>query len=115
MVFASCTKQVFCSPYEVRIFVGGNYEQAQEICRSFCSRQGACVTVSKTEYIYTGGQEKGVIIGLINYPRFPKAPVDIFQQALALANDLLVGLHQTSLTIWAPDGTTWLTRRKDDN
>ncbi len=60
----------------VSIFIAGDYDKAHEICRAHCDAVGLCVTVTATSYIYTGGEEAGVIVGLINYPRFPSEPAD---------------------------------------
>ena len=46
-------------------------EGIEEAVQDYCNEMGLCVTVTKTNYIFTGGSEEGYIIGLINYPRFP--------------------------------------------
>jgi hypothetical protein len=86
---------------------------ARHLCRAFCMA-GLCVTVTPTEFIYTGGAESGVAVGLINYPRFPAEPAEIFAKAEALALHLIDGLHQHSASIVASDKTAWLSRRLDD-
>jgi hypothetical protein len=98
----------------ISIFIAGNADQAQEICRAFCFGVGLCVTVTPTEYIYTGGQETGVIVGLINYPRFPNDPANLLNIAKQLADDLMHGLHQHSYTIQTPTETYWHSRRLTD-
>lgn len=60
-----------CTSYPVSIFMAGDYNAAREICRAYCDEVGYCVTVTPTSYVYTGGEESGFIVGLINYPRFP--------------------------------------------
>jgi len=97
--------------YPVSIFIAGDYDRARQICREFCMRVGACVTVTPTAFIYTGGEENGVIIGFINYPRFPDEPVNILSKAKTLAYDLMEGLCQHSYTIQTPTETHWHTRR----
>lgn len=54
---------------------------------------GLCVTVQSTTYIYTDGEEVGYVVGLINYPRFPKSDSDIFAMALEIA-ETLKGLYK---------------------
>jgi hypothetical protein len=71
----------------------------------------ACVTVTATSYIYTGGEEAGVIVGFINYPRFPSEPHDINYKAELLAEELMHGLCQHSYTIQTPETTRWYSRR----
>ncbi|MEG7677134.1 hypothetical protein U2060_15445, partial [Listeria monocytogenes] len=53
----------------------------------------------------------GVIVGLINYPRFPVANADILTRAEQLADDLMHGLCQHSYTIQTPTETLWYSRR----
>lgn len=100
--------------YPVTIFIGGNMTQAEHICRDYCDEIGLCVTVDFARYIYTGGGEDGVVIGLINYPRFPKSPEEIWALAEALSERLLDGLGQQSYTIQAPDKTVWFSHRPED-
>lgn len=97
-----------CPSYPVSIFVAGKVLDAAVICRSYCDDVGLCVTVTPTEYMYTGGMEAGVIVGLINYPRFPASAPDIFAKAEELAHRLIEGLGQRSCSIQAPDRTVWI-------
>jgi len=97
--------------YEAKIFIAGDYATAQQVCREFCHEFGACVTVTPTEYVYTGGQEAGVIVGFINYPRFPQTGDQIKMRAFKLADRLRERLCQHSYTIVASDGTIWDTTR----
>lgn len=99
--------------YPVSIFVAGSLHDARVICGQFCDDVGLCVTVTATSYVYTSGDEPGVIVGLINYPRFPAEPADIFAKAVALAAKLIDGLDQQSCTIQAPDKTVWISFRDD--
>lgn len=99
--------------YPVSIFIAGDYDRARQIVREFCMNEGACVTVTPTSYIYTGGEEAGVILGLINYPRFPAEPAGILAKAQRLASDLMNGLCQQSYTIQTPTETLWYSRRPE--
>ena len=75
--------------------------------------EGLCVTVTPTEYIYTGGQESGVIVELINYPRFPSHPQEIYEHAIDLAEELRAECCQQSYTIMMPDHTYYDTLREE--
>ena len=97
--------------YPVSIFMAGDHAKALELCRAYCDQIGFCVTVTPTSYVYTGGQETGVIIGLINYPRFPSEPRAIWHSAEQLAGQLRDALGQESYTIQAPDKTVWFSHR----
>jgi hypothetical protein len=55
-----------------------------------------------------------VIVGLINYPRFPSTPEAIWAHAEALALKLIEGLGQESASIQAPDKTVWISFRDQD-
>lgn len=96
----------------IQIFIAGPYLEAVKICRSFCYKVGLCVTVDETEYVYSGGQESGVVIGLRRYPRFPDT--DIEQHANDLAIELMEELDQTSVMVQGPFETTWFSRREED-
>jgi hypothetical protein len=100
--------------YPVSIFIAGDYDEARDICAAFCNAVGLCVTVTRTAYIYTGGEETGVIVGLINYPRFPSEPGSILQAAKALALELMHKLDQQSVSIQTPDKTHWFSVRPAD-
>jgi hypothetical protein len=95
--------------YWARIYIAGNRADAERVCRQLAFSKGACVTVTPTEYVYSGGQESGVIVGLINYPRFPMTPEQIDEEALWIAAHLQEALHQRSYTIETPTRTRWFT------
>lgn len=99
--------------YPVSIFIAGNPLEAETICLDYCDRVGFCVTVTETTYCYTGGEEAGVIVGLINYPRFPSTPAAIWARAEELAAELCDRLRQQSYTIQAPDKTVWFSHRDE--
>jgi hypothetical protein len=96
--------------YWAEICLAGDLSQAKHACREFCER-GLCVTVTPTSYIYTGGEELGVIVRLINYPRFPMEADEIATTALELAEHLKVALYQDSVSVVLPDRTVWMSRR----
>lgn len=96
--------------FRADIHIAGSRAAATDACREFCLR-GLCVTVAEDNFVYTGGMEAGVRIGLINYPRFPKAPEEIFQVASELARFLIGRLRQQSCCVVGDDKTVWLSRR----
>lgn len=100
--------------YSVSIFIAGDYESAKRICRQYCDDTGFCVTVTKTEYVYTRGQESGIIVGLINYPRFPSDKETMLTRATDIANLLREKLNQESFSIQTPEKTIWHSYRKED-
>ena len=96
-----------------KIYIAGDYDDARRICKKFCNEIGLCVTVTPTTYIYTGGEEVGVIVELINYPKFPiKMKATLFNTALALADELQDGLYQDSYTVMDSSDTYWQSNRE---
>lgn len=108
-------KRVEVPSYPVSIFIAGNAKEASLRARGYCDDVGLCVTVTETRYMFTGDMEFGVIVGLINYPRFPNDPETIWAHAEALGERLCRGLQQESYTIQAPDKTVWFSHRAEDN
>jgi len=97
--------------YTAAIYIAGDLTEARRVCRGYCMK-GLCVTVEPVEFIYTGGAETGVRVGLINYPRFPASPSEILNTAEHLAVALMNQLYQHSVSIVATDKTIWLSRRE---
>jgi hypothetical protein len=72
------------------------------------------VTVTPTTYVYRGGEEAGLIVGAINYARFP-APLARAEATMRfLADRLMVDLYQQSYTITTPEKSIWVSRRDAD-
>lgn len=99
--------------YTIRLYLSGPIEVAKQLIREHVKVYPQCVTVEPTTFLYTGGEEQGYVVGLVNYPRFPSTPkaLDIFARDLAWR--LLAGTHQHSALIVTPAETTWITDRKD--
>jgi hypothetical protein len=77
-------------------------KDAIRVVRMYCDKVGLGVTVTPTYFVYTDGDEPGCIVGLINYPRFPKHVDEIEKHALALANLLMTRFSQQRCTIETP-------------
>ena len=110
----SCEKEMkmkTTSTVRFDIFIGGDVAQAKQVCREFCFEVGLCVTVEPVAFIYTGGEETGVRIGLINHPRYPSNFQEIHEKACALADRLMQKLCQHSYSIVGPEKTEWFSRR----
>ena len=90
--------------YEPRYDIGKARERAEEIIRAVVNK-GLCVTITPTEFRYKDGYESGIIVGLINYPRFPSAPEEIRAKALSLAESLREELQQIRVSVMFPDET----------
>jgi len=107
-------KRVEVTSYPVSIFIAGRASDIEDMCRTYCDEVGMCVTATPTCFIYTGGEEQGYIVGLINYPRFPMTPEKIWDHAEKLAARLCDEASQQSYTIQSPDRTVWISHRQDD-
>lgn len=113
--------------YEAKIWVGLRAEytdlyfstmEVMDIVHPWCNENKQCVTVSKTDYVYvqtdeTGvGHEPGVIIGFINYPRYPLSKAEIKNRAMDLGKKLMKSLkqHRVSITFYptVPGGVMML-------
>lgn len=101
----------------VRLWMAGDYDQAKQVLREHCEANGACFSISPTHYIYSGGEEAGFCINLINYARFPKTMTELTHDAEQIALRLLRRLNQSSYTIeqynCIEPQTFFYSRRKD--
>jgi len=105
------TVEKTASTYQIKLYVAGPIDVAKQILRGECLREGLCVTIEPTDFIYTGGEEAGYVVGLLNYPRFPGTPQQLWERAHHIAELLVGGTHQHSILLVAPDTTQWLSRR----
>lgn len=96
----------------IRIYLSGPIDVAKQICREECFNEGLCVTIEPTTYIYTGGEESGYVVGLLNYPRFPTTPEKLAQRAETIALKLLEKTFQNSVLIVTPTESRWITKRE---
>lgn len=97
--------------YQVKIYLSGSIEIVKNVCREYCLK-GLCVTVNPTLFIYTGGEEFGVEIGLINYPRFKDEEINILSKAKELAKLCRDAAFQHSYLIIDGNETIWNSKRE---
>lgn len=97
--------------YTVRLYLSGPIEIAKQVCRAECLREGLCVTVEPTLFIYTGGEEAGYVVGLLNYPRFPTTPEALRERAHQLLLKLLEATAQLSALMVTPETSVWVSFR----
>jgi hypothetical protein len=100
--------------FPVSIYIAGSYSKAIKLVQEYCDEVGYCVTVESTYYVYKGGSEHGIRVGLINYPRFPSDPSTITKKAFEIAEKLRVGLNQESYSVETPLETIWYSYRTGD-
>lgn len=99
-----------------RVWIAGDYDAARAFTRQWCAERGACWSLSPADYIYTGGEERGLVATLIHYPRFPRTlpSVEIPDEAREFGEALMRALGQASFTMEAPDATVFVSRRQRD-
>jgi hypothetical protein len=103
-----------CQTHVIKIYISGDRNLARQVLQEYVMR-GACVSISEEEYIYTMGNEAGIVVNLINYPRFPKTEKQLLDQALDLADELLVKLFQGSCTVVDYNGDSYFKSRREDD
>lgn len=108
--------------YNIQIWVGlreqytekvHSLESVRTICDTWVNHIGDCVTITPTEFRYVDGSEPGVIVGYINYPRFPRSEYEINSRSIRLAEKLMIGLNQNRVTITTPIESIMLTNPEE--
>lgn len=85
--------------FYANIHLAGDYSTCKSVCREIAYTFGFCFQISEVDYIYTGGQESGVLIRVINYPRFPRDPEEITKLCIEFAKKISAVMCQKSFTI----------------
>ena len=88
-------------------------QEVNDFVHACCDSIGLCVTITSTDFIYVNGGEPGVVIGLINYPRFPDTPSEIKRKAIVIETGLLGILGQLGISIVCQDETIMITQREE--
>jgi hypothetical protein len=110
-------KAIEVKTFEAKIWMGlmegydgpvHNILEAQEICMNYVNDVKLCVTLSPTKFIYVNGNEPGVVIGLIQYPRFRISEKEIKEKAIELARIMMVEFKQFRCTVVTTDQTYML-------
>lgn len=98
---------------QIEIYIAGDAADARRSLREFCKKTPCCVTLSKTDFIYKGGLESGVVVGVRHYPRFPTDHASLASRARQIADLLLDVMSQDSYMIVDLSGATlWVTSRE---
>lgn len=102
-------------PSTATIYIAGDYAQAQEAIRAWCTQRGDCWSLERCDYIYTGGQEAGVRATRIEYARHPTSSDEELQHhAEDMAEYLMLKLHQKSCSVVGPIDSVFKSRREAD-
>ena len=90
------------------------YYALKKVCEEYCNEIGFCVTITSTTFIYTGGKEPGVIVGCIQYPRFPRPDEQNRERVITLAKRLMIATNQCRVSIVMPDEVVVLSKEDGD-
>jgi len=93
------------------IYVAGDIKIVEEACRKLCFPQGLCVTVEEVNYIFGGGTELGVRIGMIQYPPFPESEKDLMEKAIKVGKLVAEANYQWSFSIVTAQSVSTYSRR----
>ena len=97
-------QSMIADTFTADIYIAGDLHDIKRCCREFCSR-GLCVSITPTDFIYTGGSQTGARVGLINYPKYPTDDLTIKATAIELAEKLVEHCCQLSCSVIFPDVT----------
>ena len=100
--------------YWAEICCAGDYHHGMKICQKYCDVMGLCITIEKCVYVYTSGNEDGMKVRLINYPRFPSDEKTILRKTKKLALILLQHLKQETILIITSSKTIWFNNRYEE-
>jgi hypothetical protein len=106
-----CT--IFCGLREEYDGPVHSINMVEDWLQLYCNEVGLCVTIKPTKFIYKGDNEKGVEIGLINYPRFPSTKEKILEHAHIICENLILMLNQHRVSIVFDDETIMIERDGD--
>lgn len=115
--------RTYASLFQSQIFVGlrntaTNYvysiNRLKKLVDNCCKDLNICVTITETEFFYPSDNpykkrhEPGVIIGIINYPRFPESRNSLIDKTDCIAFYLMDCLYQCRVTYTTPEGCCML-------
>lgn len=104
--------QIWLGLKNIKTGITKSLQDVYDFIEDHCYNVGECLTITPTRFIYTKGFEDGVIIGFINYPRFPKDKSVIESNAINLATKLMFKMEQCRVSITTPDRTYMLTNNE---
>lgn len=102
------TAEIYCGlkeGYEGKIY---NQGLVRPVVQNYCDTVKLGCTITFTHFVYVEGDEPGVVVGIINYPRFPKTRAEIQFHAFELAELLKDRFNQHRVSVVFPDKTVML-------
>jgi len=95
------------------IYVAGDIDTVRHKCRELTFPQGLCLTIEPVDYVYAGGCEAGVRVGLIQYPPFPEHENDLMRMAESVGIAVAEASYQWSFTIVTKNDCVYYSRKKN--
>ncbi|MFH1248551.1 MAG: hypothetical protein V1660_00170 [archaeon] len=83
-------------------------QEVKDFLQEYVNKGGLCVSLTPTTFFYKGGSEEGVVIGLINYPRYPFTKEKLKQVTEDLAMSCKEKFKQIRMSIVYQDQTVML-------
>lgn len=108
--------------FEAKIYIGLregytgselSLQEAEDIIRSFIEEFRFGITITPTKFMYPGEKENGLILGIINYPRFPDTEYELTKKTLNLAKYCLNAFKQYRCSVVFPNETVMLERGEE--
>jgi len=84
------------------------FDEVRKCLEEYVKVNPFCFTLEHTIFIHTDGTEPGAVIGIINYPRFPRTRPELKKIALKVAEDLRVLFVQNRVSVVFTDETVML-------
>ena len=107
-ILPSYNVQIWCGLREGYTDIVHDYDEVNDVIDKWIKSNPDCVTITPTQFVYKDGWENGVIIGWIQYPRFPRSKEDIKGRAVKLGYLLMETFKQNRITITTPDESIML-------
>lgn len=102
----------FCDTLYAKIYIAGRKGWVERLCSRWCKENTLCVSVKEVEFVYNGGQESGVEVMLLNYPKYPSKDADeLIDLAVDLGDFLKDEMSQDSYLVMSKDVTLWTSDR----
>ena len=99
-----------CNSLQYDVYIAGDYDHAKQLLQKYVE-VGLCVSTCKVDYIYKYGQESGIKVTLINYPRFPSTDEELKNKAIDIGHYLMGNMSQGSFTVTGNNETIYFDRR----
>ncbi len=110
MIKGTLIEESIIESFRIDIHIAGDISTARATCKRFVWHNHSCVTIKEQDFVYTGGLESGVCVGIVQYPKYPVSHVKLIENAQYLAQNLMIDLHETSALIVTDIDTYWLHR-----